>query len=130
MRPRFTDQEMNFLLEVLEEVETKKNRQILNFQEEQQHIQHSIFALRQRLMSDPYHVHVLLKHEKDKLTELDQWLPIWNRQAVVLHGLIVRMKKILAHKRGRIPYTSFFYDVYLRELCTKKHEKPIVPLTH
>jgi len=131
MRPRFTDQELTFLLELLREAEAIKNRQILSLQEEQQHVQISVHSLRHRLIFEgPYHVHRELKAERERLEEINrEWLPVCSKQAVVLRGLIVRLEKILAHKRGRIPHTSFFLKTYLQEICTKKQLKFTIPHT-
>jgi len=131
LRPRFTDPELTFLLELLRETETRKNRQTLSLQEEQKHIQMSVHSLHHRLIfEDPYSVRRELKAERARLEEVErEWLPICNKQAVVLRGLIVRLEKILAHKRGRIPHTSYMVETYLREICTKDVPKTLKILT-
>jgi len=103
MRPRFTDQELTFLLELLREVEASKNRQILSLQEEQQHVQMRVHVLRHRLFFEgPYRVHRELRAERERLGEIErEWLPICNKQAVILRGLIVRLEKNPGTQAGK-----------------------------
>jgi hypothetical protein len=127
LRPGFSDQELTFLLELLRETEARKNRQILSLQEEQKHAQMSVDSLHHRLIfEDPYSVHRELKAERVRLELLErEWLPVCSKQAAVLRGLIVRLEKILAHKRGRILRTSCMVETYLKEICTKDVPKTL-----
>jgi len=123
MRPRFDELEVSFMLEILKEVETTINRQILNLREEQEHLQLSVHSLRHRfIFEDPYGVYKTLNREKEKLKELEYvWLPIRRKETVILSRLIVRLEKILQHRRGRIPSTVLdsFYNSYLEEIVPK-----------
>jgi len=123
MRPRFDELEVSFMLEILKEIETTINRQVLNLQEEQEHLQLSIHSLRHRfIFEDPYGVYKTLNREKEKLKELEYvWLPIRRKETVILSRLIARLKKILQHRRGRIPSTLWdsFYNSYLEEIVPK-----------
>ena len=123
MRPRFDELELGFMLEILKEVETTVNRQILNLEEEQEHVQVSVYSLRHRfIFEDPYGVYKRFKLEKERLNELRYfWLPICRKETVILSRLIVRLEKALQHKRGRIPSTVLdsFYNSYLEEIVPK-----------
>jgi len=121
MRPRLSEPEMLFLLDLLKETEAIKNRQLLSFQEEQKHLESNVYALRHRMIYEtPYPTYLLLKEESQKLAILErEWLPIWTRQTVILKGLIVRLEKILSRKPGRTPFINIFYNRYLLELEPK-----------
>ena len=123
MRPRFDELEVSFMLEILKEVETTINRQILNLREEQEHLQLSVHSLRHRfIFEDPYGVYKTLNREKEKLKELEYvWLPIRRKETVILSRLIVRLEKILQHRRGRIPSTVLdsFYNSFLEDIVPK-----------
>ena len=123
MRPRFDELELGFMLEILKEVQTTTSRQVLNLEEEQEHLRLSVYSLRHRfLFEDPYGVHRRLKLEKETLKELEYvWLPIRRKETVILSRLIVRLQKALQHRRGRIPSTVLdsFYNSYLEEIVPK-----------
>jgi hypothetical protein len=117
MRPRLNELEISFLLNLLKETEAVKKRQFLNLQEEKEHAERSIYALRDRMLRfEPYPTYKILNSEKEKLATLErEWLPLYDKQTVLLKCLITRLEKILSHKSGRVPYTSFLYRRYLEE---------------
>ena len=117
MRPRLSELEMSFLLNLLKETEALRKRQILNFREEKEHLEKNIHALRHKFLYEtPYPTILLLQNEESKLKALErEWLPIYDKQAVLLKCLIIRLEKILSRKTGRVPHTSYFYNQYLRE---------------
>jgi len=121
MRPRLSESELLFLLDLLKETEANRKRQLLSFQEEQKHLESSVYALKHRMLYEtPYPTYQKLKEEKQKLATVQlEWLPILNRQTVILKGLIIRLEKILNRKPGRTPYIHFFYSKYLQELEPK-----------
>jgi len=110
VRPRFTDQEVTFLLKLLSETEAAKKRQVLNLREEQEHLQREVWSLRQRVWNEgPYPIFREWKREKQKLDKVNLWLPVCSKQDVILKDLIIRFEKLLAHKRGRMPRRDFSY---------------------
>ena len=123
MRPRFDELELGFMLEILKEVQTTTSREVLNLEEEQEHLRLSVYSLRHRfLFEDPYGVYKTLNREKETLKELEYvWLPIRRKETVILSRLIVRLQKALQHRRGRIPSTVLdsFYNSYLEEIVPK-----------
>jgi predicted nucleic acid-binding Zn-ribbon protein len=132
MRPRLSELEMSFLLDLLKETSALKKRQLLNLQEEKEHLQRTIYALRDRMIRfEPYPTYKILNSEKEKLATLErEWLPVYDKQTVLLKCLIIRLEKILSHKSGRVPRTSFFYRKYLEEwnqkTLKKQHSRSIV----
>jgi hypothetical protein len=129
-RPSFTDSEIWFLLGILRDAEAVKKRQILSLQEEQHNLQRSIFALQTRMFSEgPLYVYKDLKDDRERLEELNrEWLPICDKQAVILHGLTLRMEKILKHRRGGPMRGTQLYREYLAQVSTQDTEKTTVPL--
>lgn len=127
-RPCFTDSETWFLLGILRDAEAAKKRQILSFQEEQHYLERSIFALRTRMFSEgPLYVYKELKNDRERLEELTrEWLPIYDRQTVVLHGLILRLTQILKHRRGGAMRGTWLYREYLAQVSTPDTEKTMV----
>jgi predicted nucleic acid-binding Zn-ribbon protein len=117
---------MSFLLNLLKETEASMKRQFLNLQEEKEHLERTIYALRNRMIRfEPYPTYKVLNSEKEKLATLEtEWLPIYDKQTVLLKCLIIRLEKILSHKSGRVPHTSFFYRRYLEEWNQKTLKKP------
>jgi hypothetical protein len=117
-RPYFTDSEICFLLGILRDAEAAKKRQILSHLEEQHTLQRSISALQTRMFSEgPLHVYKDLKNDKVRLEQLTrEWLPTYDKQQTVLHGLCVRLEKNLRHKRGPVHGLPPLYTQCLREL--------------
>ena len=120
MRPRFSDEEICFLLEVLRELETEAKRQLPNLEEEQEHLSTEVWLQRHKIFTEnPYVASKKLKGARERLKALkNEWL-FYTKRHVLLRGMIVRLEKIQARKRGRIPITEPFLDTYLAEYVPK-----------
>lgn len=120
MRPRFTDQEVSFLLDLVTETKAKMDRQLLNLREEAEHLHRTIPELHRRfLYEDPYSVYKLIPEAEARLHIIErEWLPVYSKQRTILSYLAARLEKIQAHKGGR---TTFCSDVryYFNEIAKK-----------
>ena len=128
-RPYFTDFETCFLLGVLRDAEAVKKRQILSLQKEQHNLERSVFALRTRMFSEgPLYVYKDLKDDRARLEQLTrELLPSCDQQAVILHGMIRRLEKILKHHRGGPMRGTQLYRKCLAQVSTQNTEKTLVP---
>jgi hypothetical protein len=121
MRGYFNSLEVEFLLRVLREFQTMKRRQIANLREEQEYLTAKIAALRFRFLYQYEHscAHELAS-AKQRIKDADfLWLDIYDKQATILHGLIVRLENLQNHKRGRPPYATINANYALVELYHK-----------
>jgi hypothetical protein len=121
MRAYFNELEVEFLLKVLREFHSMKRRQITNLIEEQEHLTRKVAALRMRFLYQGEHS---CAHDiavaKERLQSADfLWLPTYDKQATILHGLIIRLENLLKHKRGRPPYCTIDGNYALIELYHK-----------
>jgi hypothetical protein len=121
MRPRLSELEMSFLLDLLKETSALKKRQILNLQEEGEYLENNIYALKKIARREAYPFYKILRSEKEMLSALRcEWLPLTERRSIILECLIVRLEKILARKTGRVPRVSFWYRIYLEKEWNQK----------
>ena len=129
MRPRFSIEEIDFLLELLQDTEARTQRQITNLAEEQEHLTAKIAGLRFQLLNEnPYRVVEPLQGAREDYARVHrEWLPLPN-QEVVLKGLIVRFQKIKDRRTGRIPRTAMYAQDYLYS-GTIKPPKTEIPFT-
>jgi hypothetical protein len=129
MRPRFSIEEIDFLLELLQDTEARTQQQITNLTEEQEHLTAKITELRYQLLyQDPYRaVEPLQDAREDYARVRREWLPLPN-QEIVLKGLIARFQKIKDRRTGRISRTVMFAQDYL-ESGTIKPPKTQLPYT-
>jgi hypothetical protein len=117
--------EIQFLLGILREVEASKKRQIQNLKEEQQYIAYRIHSLHDKFVyQGNRYVLPDLQTQRQKLTRIEyEWLPTFDRETIVLRGMITRMEKILLHRRGRIPHSTWMMTYYLKQICSKNTAK-------
>jgi hypothetical protein len=129
MRMRFSEMELRFLKEILADCEGRVNRQVLNLQEEAEHLRLTVPALRHTLHYDPYSVHRTLKDSEERLRRISfQWLPLNVKHRVILHGLILRLNRALEHKVGRTPRGIGDMQTCLASIepiKTRKTENPV-----
>ena len=128
MRAYFNSLEIEFLLRVLREFQTMKRRQITNLREEQEHLRAKIPALRLRfLYQGERSCGDELVSVKQRLNSVDfQWLDLYDKQSIILHGLIVRFVNLQNHKRGRPPYATIDASYALIELYHKVAQNTLV----
>jgi hypothetical protein len=117
--------EIQFLLGILREVEASKKRQIQNLTEEQQHLAYRISVMHTELVRHGnFHVVPDLQTQRQKLNRIQyEWLPTFDKQTIVLRGMITRMETILRHRRGRIPHSTWMMTYYLEQICSKNTAK-------
>jgi hypothetical protein len=118
MRGYFNELEVEFLLKVLREFHSMKRRQITNLVEEQEHLTRKVAALRMRFLYQGEHS---CAHDmavaKERLKSPDfLWLDVYDKQATILYGLILRLVNLKNHKRGRPPYATIDASYALIEL--------------
>lgn len=107
MRPRLDALEVKYLVQLIRETEAKYKREQANIEEEQEHLKYKILGLRDELF---YHgdwrvVEPLRKcRERAHVLETNGawWTAI--EQATVLKGLAVKFERLLAQRKGRMPY--------------------------
>ena len=105
---------MTFLLNILKELKARTGRQFQNMAEEMEHLRLHLPALRHKaLFQNPMTIFEY-RRNKDRLQQLEyEWINNQHEQATVLKGLILRFRKLLQHKRGRISMASLLAQDYL-----------------
>lgn len=118
MRPRFSDEEILFVLQLLRETEQTIKHQIKSLTEEALQAKGQIVSLRETLMYDS-RVAPSLGVAKDHLRVIEAQLPRYDQENIILEGMVTRFERILAHRRGRLPYKTIWMNMYLGQLYQK-----------
>jgi len=130
MRPRFSDAEIKFLLDLCENERARFKRQLQNLTEQHEHFVSQEPALKRMFDVAPYPNFQKLKECRDKKQSLADWLPAYDRMNVFLTGLVIRFGKMLTHKTGRVPFLSLemirYNDMLRKEGLTNL---PMIPET-
>jgi len=92
-RPRFSDQEIRFLLSLCENEKARFKHCLQSLKEEQSYFISQIPALKRQFDLSPYDVYKKLRYCQDMKESMAEWLPSYDRMNVLLAGLVIRFRR-------------------------------------